>query len=284
MWIHFLFTLFLWLLAWKVSIVMISTNVNPLSLPSAVNIWRKTKHWFAQSSSMKAQSKEHIERLVFWLWFNPQHGQRENICTDWCQAQYLQGISGTHPGCLASSLRGHFSCCVSSDSTSPGLREEVWGNQVRWWKHPHRPQATFQGCSMKSGCAGSDKGNIFLTFSCNTFEANWKLVTCPCHTHSCCQCKKGHCAVLRGQLASNTDRPPYHAGVIRLSWRANLVCLYAEVELFPRNLAWGKKAVSPIWEVKSLDATVRVTTKHFGKTRYKGDKGPGSEHMPQHQL
>lgn len=173
---------------------------------------------------------------------------------------------------------------LCEDSTSPGLRKEVWGNQVGWWKHPHRPQATFQGCSMKSGCAGSDKGNIFLTFSCNTFEANWELVSCPCRTHSCCQCKKGHCAVLRGQLASNTDRPPYHAGVIRLGWRTNLVCLYAEVELFPRNLAWGKKAVSPIWEVKSLDATVRVTTKHFGKTKYKGDKGPGSEHMPQHQL
>lgn len=63
---------------------------------------------------------------------------------------------------------------LSEGSTSPQAQGESLG-QPGWMvetpSHPHRTQATFQGCSMKRGCAGNDKGNVFL-MPCNTFEAN----------------------------------------------------------------------------------------------------------------
>lgn len=152
MWIHFLFTLFLWLPAWKVSIVMISTNVNPLSLPSAVNIWRKTKHWFAQSSSMKAQSKEHIERFVFWL--------RSGLILSMGKERIFVLTDARHSTCRGSQVPTQAAWPVPWEGTSAAV----------WAQTP-----PLLGSGRKSGATRLDGGNTHTDHRQHSKVAAWKV-------------------------------------------------------------------------------------------------------------
>lgn len=84
--------------------------------------------------------------------------------------------------------------------------------------------------------------------------------------HSGCLFQKCHHSAQRWLLpglASNKKRP-YHTGFIMLGCMTVNLSVNAVVKLFPWNLVWGKKAESPIWEVKSSDAIEKIS-QHFGK-------------------